>query len=176
MPDMFGNPTPQELLGQFADENALYVSQAGGNADARRNAILYTLGRNMTAAQDPRMVQATERDNAIRQSLAIKRADGESALDFEIRKGRALFEGLKSVDPTAASEVSSHLVKLEDERMQREHLLADRKREDIVFEQEQDDRAQLKGQQSILKDLFYEYDPATGKVLDVTTNLEDPDH
>lgn len=172
MPDQFGNPTPQEVLAQIGGENNSVIAGAQTPA-ARRNAMLYALGRNMTASQDPRMVQAQVINDAVGKSLAINREEGESALDFEIRKGRDLYSRLTDVDHTAALQVAKQVLMLEEERSQQARL------------KEQDTRAQemhAAQMDSYKRDLAvdnaegirYAYDPKTqSSVPGLWTHIQD---
>lgn len=175
MPDQFGNPTPPEILSQISQERDSTISGAS-NPMERRNAIMFAMGRMLNSGQDPRLERAQEIEHAVGQSMGLTRGEAESALDYEIRRGRDLFERLKFVDPTSASEVSGQLIKLEDERFQQSRLKAEDARVATEFEQSQQDVVNTRQRRSITEDLFYEFDPKVGKVTDFTTNVSDPDH
>lgn len=178
MPDQYGNPTPQEILQQIVRERDVVLNSARTPAE-QRNANLYAIGQAATQGFDPRLVNAQKIQDALSKSLALTRGKDESALDYEIRRGRQMFEDVKSVDPTTAADVSAKLVELETERAQQERLKAADKRTETQFGWQTEDRVQVAKRNrawDITDGLFYEVDPKTWKTTGETTGLDDPDH
>ena len=178
MPDQFGNPTPQEVLAGIVADNDAMVAAAQTPYE-RRNANLFALGRTLSAGMDPRLLKAKEIQGAIGKSMALTRDEAESALDYEIRRGRQMFEDLKGVDPTTAAEISSKLVELEAERAEQLRLKAEDQRVETRFGWETEDRAQTLAenkQWDLTEGLFYEVDPRTGKTTGLTTSVKDTAH
>lgn len=132
MPNIFGDPSPQEVLAQIAAEGQQAISQAR-DPQERRNAMMFAFGRYMASGQDPRYIAATKVDSALKQSVAIEREEGESALDFELRRGKALYGLIKDVDSSAAYEVASRIVTLEQEKEEQRRLKVE---EDLAQAQE----------------------------------------
>src|SRR3990167_3491267 len=160
MAEQFGNPTTQEVLSQITEEQDLLVGSARTSAD-HRNALLFRLGRMMTANQDPRMVKANAINTVLGKSLAISREEGEPALDFEIRKGRDLYSRLIDVDQTSAVEVAKSVLELEQERTQQARL----KEQDARNEEQHTAQMQSYKESAALNNaegIRYAYDPKTG--------------
>lgn len=180
MPDQFGNPTPQEVLAQIGGENNSVIAGAQTPA-ARRNAMLYALGRNMTVSQDPRMAQAKAISNALGRSMALERNDGESALDFELRKGRAMYDDLKDVDRPSAQQVGERLLQLEQERDEQDKLRSreerERQQEARNVEMHNLQTAQMRSAAAVrnFEGIRYGYDYKNNKLVDgLWTHIDDP--
>jgi hypothetical protein len=122
MPNQYGDPTPQEIMQGILDEGQQQIASAQDPA-ARRNAIMFAMGRQLTAGNDPRVRRAEELDNAIKGSMALKRNEGESAIDYELRKGRDLYGRVKDLDSNTAFQVAERIVTLEEEQFQKGRLI-----------------------------------------------------
>jgi len=191
VPDVFGNPTPLEVLAQLGTEQNKALNESAGDPGARREIMLQQIGQGFSGVVDPRLAMARKRQDAMQKAMAITRNEGESELDFNIRQHNALYENLKSFDPNSALDVRDSLVKLENERQQQNRLKAEEARQES---QEQravsaENRAVVKAAQDteshnaamakdkydmIQRGLFYEVDPNTQKVTKETALATDP--
>lgn len=171
MPDQFGNPTPQEILAQISAEQDAMLSRATTPYQTRL-ANLYALGRAVTSGLDPRLVSAKNIQDALSKTNDFKRMENESALDFEIRRGRQMFEDVKMVDPPTAADISAKLIELEGERAEQDRL-----KERFGWEREQHVQAVQKHKSwDLTEGLFYEVDPNTGKTTGVSTSVNEATH
>jgi hypothetical protein len=121
MPDQFGNPTPQEVMQGFADQ-AEAMRRSAQTPQARREANLYNLGRGAVMGMNPQVVRAREIENALKAGSELERGPQETALDFQIRQARQMFDDVKQVDPTTAAQISAQLTQLESERAEQARL------------------------------------------------------
>jgi hypothetical protein len=170
MPNQYGDPTPQEIMQGILDEGQQQIASAQDPA-ARRNAIMFAMGQQLTAGNDPRVRRATELDNAIKGSMALKRNEGESAIDYELRKGRDLYSRVKDLDSNTAFQVAERIVTLEEEQFQKGRLIEADERaaraEDRTVEMHD---AQMEGMANAravhrMEGIRYGYNPQTKKIV-----------
>jgi hypothetical protein len=181
MPNQYGDPTPQEIMQGILDESTQAVQQAQ-TPQAQRNAILFALGQRMSVDQDPRVRRAKELDDAIKTSMAIERNEGESAIDYEIRKGRDLYGRVKGLDSNTAYQVAERLVTLEEEQFQKSRLVEGDQRdreqhemnkEGFASQQRAMERANAMHREEGLR---YGYNPQTNAVItSMMTHVDNPE-
>lgn len=170
MPDQFGNPTPQEVLAQIVSEKQA-ANRVASTARQERANNMRAFGQALFAGIDPRLTAAKEINEALAPAQMLERGETESAIDFEIRQHREMFESVRNVDPTTAAQISAQLTELEEERAQRVFLQQDR--ENTLAQAEDDNRD--RDAEWVANNVLYVVEPGARGTTGEYLELDDPD-
>lgn len=171
MPDQFGNITPAEALQALANR-AEAMRRSAQTPQARREANLYNLGQALSRGANPTVVKAREIEAALRTGTQLTRNPNETAIDFQIRQARQMFDDVKNVDPTTAAQLSEQLTQLETERAEQARI-----QESHELDVEASELAiSAARRENMFDGIQYGYDPQTGKVSNMIVDFNDPDH
>lgn len=159
--------TPQEVL---AEQQALRQKVFSGAPVAAQRSF------NIEQALDglfgnPQMRAATRTQTAIAAAQkGVKKLDGESDLDYNIRQLSAVRDAVADTNPDVASQINARLLQLGEAKFQRNRLTAADTREQGEYDMKKQDFDATKGLRSLTGSLTYIYNPQTQKAQSFDLN------
>lgn len=165
----FNITTPQEVEAQLAQQRRAVM--VGGNVQQQRSQNIETALDTLFG--NPQLNLAKKLNSRVQSATAnLQPMEGESDLDSELRRLKAIRDSVKDLSPETASQVNTQILKLGQMRLEQNKLVAEERRADSkdqreagAFPLEQVSKAQ--GIQKAQSEGQNYLDPKTGKVQNV---------
>lgn len=155
--------TPQEMLKRINANRQEILSK--GNVEEQQFVAADTLLKAVFG--DPELDKAEARTAAATAAFTdLEQRSGEDDIDFRRRQTQAFFDNVKDVDPALAAQASQQLTALQNERIERDSLLAQegrRETNEARLAAQESDRLRKRRREDVFDNLGYAVDRNTGK-------------